>query len=127
VNVVIAGVHGNGELRVDVTSELGSFSARWDGAAPAIGARLAVELGFPDRFTWGVDIVRVDTREHAIEPGLDGGVVLWATLERFDEDGAADLRCGGSVLALEVFGDPPAVGATVRIEARTLTLYDSNI
>src|SRR5688572_25979323 len=105
------------EPRVEVRSALGQFSARWSGPVPVVGASRAVELSVAHTFTWNVDIVAVEARPHAIGPGRDGGVVMWASVEDCDEDGAVGLRLGPSVVMVEAFGEPPAVGATVRLEA----------
>ncbi len=115
------------DARVEVRSALGRFHARWHGAPPPIGAQRDVELAFDACFTWGVDAVPVDARPPAIGPGPGGGVVLWANVEALDEDGAVGLRLGPSIVMLTAYGEPPALGATVRIEAPEVTLFDTDV
>ncbi len=115
------------EPRVEVRSALGQFAARWSGPPPVVGDRRAVELSLGATFTWGVDIAPVEARPHAIEPRPDGGAVLWASVEELDEDGGVGLRLGPSLIMAEAFGEPPEIGATVRLEASTVTLTDVDI
>lgn len=115
------------EPRVEVRSALGQFSARWSGATPPVGASRAVELGLGERLTWGVDIVPVEPRAHAIGPGEGDGVVLWASVEQLDDGGYVGLRLGPSIVMTNAEGDPAPVGATVRVEVPVVTLFDSDI
>jgi hypothetical protein len=111
--------------RLEVRSEHGQFPARWDGEPPSVGTEYNVELGFDERFTWGVDVVPVDAHPHAIGPGARDGVVLWATVEQLDDGGFVGLRLGTSVIMTEADGAPPPVGTTVRLEAPAVTLFDT--
>jgi hypothetical protein len=124
MRVEIVAIH---ETLVEVRSELGAFVARWHGAPPPVGSVRSVELDVDDSLTWGVDAVPVEPRPHAIARGPDDGVVLWAMIERLGEDGYVGLRLGPSIVMLDAVGVPPPLGATVRIEARAVTLFDTNI
>ncbi|MCA9674211.1 MAG: hypothetical protein KC464_04135 [Myxococcales bacterium] len=115
------------EPRVEVRSELGQFTAFWSGPAPVVGATRAIEFSFGHTFRWNQDIVEVEARPHAIEPRPDGGAVLWATVLAWHEEGGLDLRLGPSFVMLEAFGYPAPVGATVRLDAPRVTLFDCNI
>lgn len=116
-----------GDAAVEVASELGRFPARWHGAAPAIGARLDVELSLDHRFTWGVDAIEVADQPHAIGPAPVSGVVLWASIDQLDDGGFVGLRVGESVVMAEADGDPPPLGSTVRLDAPVVTLFDTGI
>jgi hypothetical protein len=115
------------EPRVEVRSALGQFAGRWSGPEPRVGDKRSVELSFDHTFTWNVDIVAVEPQPHAIGPGRDGGVVVCAGVEELDESGALGLRLGPSVIMAEAFGEPPPVGATVRLDAPAVTLSDADI
>lgn len=115
-------------VRVEVESEFGRFPAVWSGAAPDLGATLAVELTLGESFTWGEDIVAVDNRPHALRVEEDGPLVLVATLEQWDEDGFAALRLGSSVVLTEADGTAPPVGTCVQVETwNGVTLSDTGI
>lgn len=57
----------------------------------------------------------------------DDGATLVATLESVDDDGAATLRLGPSLVLVETEGTPAPVGATVRVRLADLVLADTNI
>lgn len=127
VEIVHSETPPGGDAAVEASSDLGRFTARWHGAPPAVGERRDVELSLDHRFTWGVDAVAVDEQPHAIGPGADDGVVLWAQVEQLDEGGFVGLRLGTSVVMAEADGEPPPLGATVRLEAPAVTLFDTNL
>lgn len=129
MRIEIVGVEprADGDAIVEVSSAVGRFVARWHGAAPAVADARHVELALDHRFTWGVDAVAVAARAHAIAPGADGGVVLWATVEQLDDDGFVGLRLGPSLVMTEADGDPPPLGATVRLAAPSVTLFDTDL
>jgi hypothetical protein len=116
-----------GEPWVEVTSDLGRFRARWSGARPPVGAQLEVELGVDHRFTWGVDARPAEPRGPAIEQGEGSAVALWGDVEQLDDGGFVGLRFGPSVVMVEADGDPPPLGATVRLDAPEVGLFDTNV
>ncbi len=112
--------------RVRFASELGAAEAAWMGEPPAAGRDYAVELVVGDRLIWGDSIVAAEPAAHAIATG-DDGTTLVATLESVDEDGAATLRLGPSLVLVETEGEPAPVGTTVRVRLADLVLADTSI
>lgn len=112
--------------RVRFTSALGAAEAAWMGDPPAAGRDYAVELAVGDRLIWGDSIVAIEPAARSIASG-DEGPTLVATLESVDEDGAATLRLGPSLVLVETEGEPPPVGAIVRVRLADLVLADTNI
>lgn len=113
--------------RVRFASGLGMGEAGWMGELPEEGGEYHVELAIDERLVWGDSIVVVEPPgPHRIaEDGA--GVTLDATLEAIDDEGAATLRLGPSLVLIETEGTPPAVGATVRVRLGDLALADTGI
>lgn len=112
--------------RVSFDSDVGAAEAAWMGDLPAPAHDYHVELAINDRLEWGVDIVATAPAPHRI--AQDGtGVTLDATLESIDDDGAAALRVGPSLVLIDTEGSAPPAGTAVRVRLAELTLSDTGI
>lgn len=123
MRVVILSAEG---ARVEFATDHGRGRGTWVGAAAEVGRIYDVELDAKATLTWGQELLARPEGPPRIEPRGQLGALVDATLELHDpEDGAAWLRIGPSLMAVDTRGAAPAPGSPVRALFDALLLFDT--
>lgn len=112
--------------RVAFSSDLGAAEAGWLGDPPEADRDYHVEIAINERLVWGTDIVATPPAPPGIAQG-PAGITLDGTLESIEDDGAATLRLGPSLVLLDTEGTAPPAGTPVRVQVGEMMLADTGI
>jgi|KBSSwiStaDraftv2_1062776.scaffolds.fasta_scaffold4816633_1 hypothetical protein len=112
--------------RVAFSSDLGAAEAGWLGDLPEADRDYHVEIAINERLVWGTDIVATPPAPPCIAQG-PAGITLDATLESIEDDGAATLRLGPSLVLIDTEGAAPPAGTSVRVQVGEMMLADTGI
>jgi hypothetical protein len=112
--------------RVAFSSDLGAAEAGWLGDLPEAERDYHVEIAINERLVWGTDIVATPPAPPRIAQG-PAGITLDATLESIEDDGAATLRLGPSLVLIDTEGTAPPAGTPVRVQVGEMMLADTGI
>lgn len=112
--------------RVAFSSDLGAAEAGWLGDLPEADRDYHVEIAINERLVWGTDIVTTPPAPPRIAQG-PAGITLDATLESIEDDGAATLRLGPSLVLIDTEGTAPPAGTPVRVQVGEMMLADTGI
>ena len=112
--------------RVAFSSDLGAAEAGWLGDLPEADRDYHVEIAINERLVWGTDIVATPPAPPRIAQG-PAGITLDATLESIEDDGAATLRLGPSLVLIDTEGTAPPAGTPVRVQVGEMMLADTGI
>ena len=104
----------------------GKVVAQWSGSPPEIGKTYDVELSVSAPMVPGDNLIAASGNPPGLHTEGDH-IMMTAWLESCDDDGAAVLRLGESLVQIEVQGSPAPVGSLVTARLADLTLYDTNI
>ena len=96
------------------------------GDLPDVGSNYYVEIAIDQCLVWGDDIIVTESLPHRIAQS-EAGITLEATLELIDNEGAATLRLGSSLVLIETEGTPPPINTSVRVYLKELILCDTGI
>lgn len=110
--------------RVSFHTSLGSGEARWSGPEPRVGESYDVEIEIDDELRWGQSLRPAEEARPRLRQLQDGSLELAGEVVLSEDDGFVGLRCGESVVSLEVEGPRPAVGEWVVLRAKAVTLFD---
>lgn len=112
--------------RVAFSSDLGAAEVGWIGDLPEADRDYHVEIAINERLVWGTDIVATPPAPPRIAQG-PAGITLDATLESIEDDGAATLRLGPSLVLIDTEGTAPPAGTPVRVQVDEMMLADTAI
>lgn len=112
--------------RVAFSSDLGAAEVGWLGDLPEADCDYHVEIAINERLVWGTDIVATPPSPPRIAQG-PAGITLDATLESIEDDGAATLRLGPSLVLIDTEGTAPPAGTPVRVQVGEMMLADTGI
>lgn len=105
------------------STECGDAKAFWNGDMPIINKKYDVEIEIPGILIWGKNIKR--TKEDRYTIGIkDNLLYILGRLESVEDDGYTIIRLGENIVPLEVEGNPPPIGAFVKVETNEITLYN---
>lgn len=107
---------------VDFSTEYGNARAYWNGSVPEVDKEYFVELEIESALVWGDNVRKVDYGKISI--GIEGET-LWIIgyLESVDDDGYTIIRLGGTIISLDVTGEPLPAGLLVKVEAEKVILF----
>lgn len=114
----------NEKYSVIFTTTYGEAAASWKGDHPVINQSYDVELEFNDI----LDLVPVLNNDSSDTIGVDKqSVFIIGKLESIEGDGYSVIKIGSSIVAVILdTAKNKFLGMTVKMTAKSLTIYDSN-
>jgi len=114
--------HMPGGLWVGFNCALGEGRGRWPGPPPVLASVHEVEISLDDVFECGRNLHAASRQQSGLGWSTEG-LRVCGQLLGVDEDGAAALAIGQSIVLLEVRGDPGVCPRWVEIDSSDVALH----